>query len=104
MKTERSHHELLSSPETSPEKKRVMSLIRVQDVSVEDIYEREKPRKHYVYSIRVYWQDGIVTPIYRSYNNVLEFQKTLLRIDNFIQNQEEDGNLSVLLKGKKNWP
>lgn len=104
MKTERSHHELLSSPETSPEKKRVMSLIRVQDVSVEDIYEREKPRKHYVYSIRVYWQDGIITPIYRSYNNVLEFQKTLLRIDNFIQNQEEDGNLSVLLKGKKIGP
>ena len=31
--------------------------------------------------------------------SLIIFQKTLLRIDNFIQNQEEDGNLSVLLKG-----
>jgi len=70
----------------------------VQDVSVEDIYKRIKPRKHYVYFIHVYWQDGPITPVYRSYNTLLELQERLLRIKESLQNQKEE---ETLLKGKK---
>lgn len=78
-----------------------MSLTRVQDVFVEDIYKRKQPKRHFMYSIRVHWEDGATTPIYRDYNLLLEFQERLLESDEFQQTQSQEEILSILLKGEK---
>ncbi|KAJ7333884.1 SH3 and PX domains 2A [Desmophyllum pertusum] len=79
---------------------RAMSLTQVQDVSVQDICKRNKPRKHYVYFIHVHWQNGPITPIYRSYSTLIKLQERLLRIEDFLVNQKDEANTGTLLKGK----
>ncbi|KAL9981074.1 hypothetical protein ACROYT_G009733 [Oculina patagonica] len=77
-----------------------MSLTQVQDVSVEDICMRKKPQKHYVYFIHVHWQNGLITPVYRSYSTLLELQERLLRIEDFLSKQKDGANTGTLLKKK----
>ncbi|PFX17297.1 SH3 and PX domain-containing protein 2A-like isoform X2 [Stylophora pistillata] len=77
-----------------------MSLTQVRDVSVEDICKRTKPRKHYVYSIQVHWHSGPITPVYRSYSNLLELQEKLLRIEDFLLNNDNETPFGTLLKEK----
>lgn len=59
---------------------------------------RKKPRKHYVYFIHVHWKNGPITPVYRSYGTLLELQERLLRIEDFLLRQKDEGNTGTLLK------
>lgn len=49
----------------------------VKEVSVEGVQRRTKPKKHFVFCVKVTWSDGTVNLVYRRYREFLHLQTIL---------------------------
>ncbi|XP_031552478.1 SH3 and PX domain-containing protein 2A-like [Actinia tenebrosa] len=60
-----------------------MSLSAVSDITVERVVKQKSRKKHFVFSIQVEWKDGLIIRIYRSYDDALNLQDKLRKMDEF---------------------